>query len=86
MSSILPAAAAAKVPSTKAWLLLVSLLTVLLVAFQQTKPRPAGPAPSATQQAAARTPQLPLTTRRVALESPARQPGAATTFAPAVAL
>ncbi|MGI4740728.1 MAG: hypothetical protein ACRYG7_36630 [Janthinobacterium lividum] len=86
MSATLPpASAAAKVPSTKAWLLLVSLLTVLLVAFQQTKPRPAGPA-SVTQQAAMPAPQPPLTTRRVALENPAWQPGAATMFSSAAAL
>ncbi|RZK14754.1 MAG: hypothetical protein EOO56_24270 [Hymenobacter sp.] len=87
MSSTLPiASAAAPVPSTKAWLLLASLLTVLLVAFQQMKPRPAGPASSATQQATMPAPQPPLTTRRVALASPAGQPGTATMFASAATL
>ncbi|RZK90580.1 MAG: hypothetical protein EOO62_34870 [Hymenobacter sp.] len=81
MPSTLPAAsAAAQVPSTKAWLLLVSLLTVLLVAFQQTKPRPASPASSVTRQAAVPAPQSPLAPQRVALGSPARQPGAAATL------
>ena len=85
MSPNLPVVqAASKVPSTKAWLLLLSLLTILLVMGHRAQPastptvlagRPA-PAPHSAPQP---------TTRRVALESPAGRPTNAA-FAPTATL
>lgn len=86
MASILPAApAAAKVPSTKAWLLLASLLTSLLLAHQQTQPRAASAPASVARPAAVRAPRRPLSSPRVAL-SPARPLGLTAPFAPAATL
>lgn len=71
MSSKLPVTPAAlQEPSTKTWLLLLSLLTTLLVAEHWVQPTTSTPPTLAGRQAPA-APLLP--TRRVALERPTHQ-------------
>jgi hypothetical protein len=68
------------VPSTKAWFLLLSLLTTLLVVNHQVQPAPSAPPVLADRQANAATP------RRVVLSSPAPRPRAMVTFAASATL
>ena len=67
--------AISNVPSTKAWLLLLSLLTTLLVVSHQVQPAPGA---LASRPAAA--------PRRAALSRPVPQPRAIITFATSASL
>jgi hypothetical protein len=74
-----------QVPSTKAWLLLLSLLTGLLLAGSRAQLPVRGVAPAVvagrSAQKARPATTLAPTERRVALKSPARPAQAATAFA-----
>ena len=74
-----------QVPSTKAWLLLLSLLTVLLLAGSRAQLPARGVAPAVVagrpaQKSRPATAPAP-TERRVALKTPTPSPHAATAFA-----
>lgn len=84
MSPTLPTSTAiSQVPSTKAWLLLMSLLTVLLLAGSRAQlPTHGAAAPVLVGSPARGTNSATLPKeRRVALKTPTRQPQAATAFA-----
>ncbi len=90
MSPELPIAnATLQVPSTKNWLLLLSLLTVLLLVGSRTQyPTRGGAAPVlAGRSASGAHSATPLPSgRRVAMKSPVQQHQAPTAFAAAIAL
>ena len=70
--------AISKVPSTKAWLLLVSLLTTLLMVNHQVQPGPGSSSGLAGRRATA--------PRQAGLSRPAPQPRAVVTFATSASL